>query len=121
VHHKGWGRSIIIGVAEAGAEISTRPFQLVTGRKWEGLGLRRRARPHRRAEDRRLVHGRQAQHRRPDHPQAAARARINEGFDLMKRGESIRIGGRVLTLRVRAATRVRGAQRQRLVIEADEQ
>ncbi|MFS9599512.1 zinc-binding dehydrogenase, partial [Klebsiella variicola] len=34
--HKGWGRSIIIGVAPAGAEISTRPFQLVTGRKWEG-------------------------------------------------------------------------------------
>ncbi|WP_292978774.1 S-(hydroxymethyl)glutathione dehydrogenase/class III alcohol dehydrogenase [Nitrosomonas sp.] len=34
--HKGWGRSIIIGVAKAGAEISTRPFQLVTGRKWEG-------------------------------------------------------------------------------------
>ena len=34
--HKGWGRSIIIGVAEADAEISTRPFQLVTGRKWEG-------------------------------------------------------------------------------------
>lgn len=34
--HKGWGRSIIIGVAEAGAEINTRPFQLVTGRKWEG-------------------------------------------------------------------------------------
>lgn len=34
--HKGWGRSIIIGVAGAGEEISTRPFQLVTGRKWEG-------------------------------------------------------------------------------------
>jgi S-(hydroxymethyl)glutathione dehydrogenase/alcohol dehydrogenase len=34
--HKGWGRSIIIGVAAAGAEISTRPFQLVTGRKWDG-------------------------------------------------------------------------------------
>lgn len=34
--HKGWGRSIIIGVAATGAEISTRPFQLVTGRKWEG-------------------------------------------------------------------------------------
>ena len=34
--HKGWGRSCIIGVAEAGAEISTRPFQLVTGRSWEG-------------------------------------------------------------------------------------
>ncbi|MCP5243831.1 S-(hydroxymethyl)glutathione dehydrogenase/class III alcohol dehydrogenase [Nitrosomonas sp.] len=37
--HKGWGRSIIIGVAEAGAEIRTRPFQLVTGRKWEGTAF----------------------------------------------------------------------------------
>ena len=34
--HKGWGESIIIGVAGAGAEISTRPFQLVTGRVWRG-------------------------------------------------------------------------------------
>jgi S-(hydroxymethyl)glutathione dehydrogenase/alcohol dehydrogenase len=34
--HKGWGTSIIIGVAPAGAEISTRPFQLVTGRNWRG-------------------------------------------------------------------------------------
>lgn len=34
--HKGWGESIIIGVAPAGAEISTRPFQLVTGRVWKG-------------------------------------------------------------------------------------
>ncbi|MGZ5186196.1 MAG: S-(hydroxymethyl)glutathione dehydrogenase/class III alcohol dehydrogenase, partial [Caldimonas sp.] len=34
--HKGWGQSIIIGVAPAGAEISTRPFQLVTGRQWKG-------------------------------------------------------------------------------------
>lgn len=34
--HKGWGTSIIIGVAPAGTEISTRPFQLVTGRKWTG-------------------------------------------------------------------------------------
>ncbi|MDZ7823412.1 MAG: S-(hydroxymethyl)glutathione dehydrogenase/class III alcohol dehydrogenase [Ahrensia sp.] len=34
--HKGWGESIIIGVAPAGAEISTRPFQLVTGRSWRG-------------------------------------------------------------------------------------
>lgn len=41
--HKGWGRSIIIGVAEAGAEISTRPFQLVTGRKWEVLRSAARA------------------------------------------------------------------------------
>ncbi|CAB4374887.1 unnamed protein product [Rhizophagus irregularis] len=34
--HKGWGESIIIGVAGAGEEISTRPFQLVTGRVWKG-------------------------------------------------------------------------------------
>ncbi len=34
--HRGWGTSIIIGVAEAGKEISTRPFQLVTGRNWRG-------------------------------------------------------------------------------------
>jgi S-(hydroxymethyl)glutathione dehydrogenase/alcohol dehydrogenase len=34
--HKGWGTSIIIGVAPAGAEIATRPFQLVTGRNWRG-------------------------------------------------------------------------------------
>lgn len=34
--HKGWGVSTIIGVAPAGAEISTRPFQLVTGRTWRG-------------------------------------------------------------------------------------
>jgi len=34
--HRGWGQSIIIGVAEAGQEIATRPFQLVTGRTWKG-------------------------------------------------------------------------------------
>ncbi|MEO0497276.1 MAG: S-(hydroxymethyl)glutathione dehydrogenase/class III alcohol dehydrogenase [Pseudomonadota bacterium] len=37
--HKGWGESIIIGVAAAGAEISTRPFQLVTGRSWRGTAF----------------------------------------------------------------------------------
>lgn len=34
--HRGWGQSIVIGVAGAGEEISTRPFQLVTGRVWKG-------------------------------------------------------------------------------------
>jgi S-(hydroxymethyl)glutathione dehydrogenase/alcohol dehydrogenase len=34
--HRGWGVSVIIGVAGAGQEISTRPFQLVTGRVWKG-------------------------------------------------------------------------------------
>ncbi|MGH8485623.1 MAG: S-(hydroxymethyl)glutathione dehydrogenase/class III alcohol dehydrogenase, partial [Pseudomonas sp.] len=37
--HKGWGESVIIGVAGAGQEISTRPFQLVTGRKWMGTAF----------------------------------------------------------------------------------
>src|SRR5687767_7806184 len=37
--HRGWGQSIIIGVAEAGKEISTRPFQLVTGRVWKGTAF----------------------------------------------------------------------------------
>lgn len=37
--HRGWGTSVIIGVAEAGKEISTRPFQLVTGRTWKGTAF----------------------------------------------------------------------------------
>lgn len=37
--HKGWGTSVIIGVAAAGKEISTRPFQLVTGRTWKGTAF----------------------------------------------------------------------------------
>jgi S-(hydroxymethyl)glutathione dehydrogenase / alcohol dehydrogenase len=37
--HRRWGTSIIIGVAEAGKEISTRPFQLVTGRNWRGTAF----------------------------------------------------------------------------------
>jgi S-(hydroxymethyl)glutathione dehydrogenase/alcohol dehydrogenase len=37
--HKGWGTSIIIGVAPSGHEISTRPFQLVTGRTWKGCAF----------------------------------------------------------------------------------
>jgi S-(hydroxymethyl)glutathione dehydrogenase/alcohol dehydrogenase len=37
--HRGWGTSVIIGVAESGREISTRPFQLVTGRNWRGTAF----------------------------------------------------------------------------------
>jgi S-(hydroxymethyl)glutathione dehydrogenase / alcohol dehydrogenase len=37
--HRGWGESIIIGVAEAGREIATRPFQLMTGRVWKGTAF----------------------------------------------------------------------------------
>ena len=71
--HKGWGESIIIGVAGAGQEIATRPFQLRHRSGVARHGLRGRQGPYGRAEDRRLVHGRQDQHRRPDHPHHAAR------------------------------------------------
>lgn len=37
--HKGWGMSVIVGVAGSGQEISTRPFQLVTGRTWKGTAF----------------------------------------------------------------------------------
>ena len=87
--HKGWGRSIIIGVAEAGAEISTRPFQLVTGRKWEGSafgGARGRTDVPKIVDwymegklniDDLITHKLKLED-------------INKGFDLMKAGESIR-------------------------------
>ena len=87
--HKGWGRSIIIGVAEAGAEITTRPFQLVTGRKWEGSafgGARGRTDVPKIVDwymegklniDPLITH----------HLELAD---INTGFELMKAGQSIR-------------------------------
>ena len=87
--HKGWGRSIIIGVAEAGAEISTRPFQLVTGRKWEGSafgGARGRTDVPKIVDwymDGKINIDDLITHRLP-------LDKINEGFELMKRGESIR-------------------------------
>lgn len=87
--HKGWGQSVIIGVAEAGAEIATRPFQLVTGRRWLGSafgGARGRTDVPRIVDwymDGKLRIDELITHRLP-------LDRINEGFDLMKRGESIR-------------------------------
>jgi S-(hydroxymethyl)glutathione dehydrogenase / alcohol dehydrogenase len=87
--HKGWGRSIIIGVAPAGAEISTRPFQLVTGRKWEGSafgGARGRTDVPRIVDwvmDGKLNIDALITHR-------LKLEDINEGFALMERGESIR-------------------------------
>ena len=72
--HRGWGVSVIIGVAGAGQEIAHAAVPAGHRARVEGHGVRRRARPHRRAADRRLVHGRQDRHRQPDHAQAAARA-----------------------------------------------
>jgi len=87
--HKGWGRCIIIGVAEAGAEISTRPFQLVTGRKWEGSafgGARGRTDVPKIVDwymDGKLNIDDLITHTMP-------LEKINEGFDLMLTGQSIR-------------------------------
>jgi S-(hydroxymethyl)glutathione dehydrogenase/alcohol dehydrogenase len=87
--HKGWGQSIIIGVAPAGAEISTRPFQLVTGRQWKGSafgGARGRTDVPKIVDwymdgkvriDELITHRLKLED-------------INRGFDLMKSGESIR-------------------------------
>ena len=87
--HRGWGQSVIIGVAAAGAEISTRPFQLVTGRVWKGTafgGARGRTDVPKIVDwymDGKLRIDPLITHR-------LSLEQINEGFDLMKRGESIR-------------------------------
>ena len=87
--HKGWGQSIIIGVAPAGAEIKTRPFQLVTGRVWKGSafgGARGRTDVPRIVDwymDGRIKIDELITHKLP-------LERINEGFDLMHEGKSIR-------------------------------
>lgn len=87
--HKGWGQSYIIGVAAAGQEIATRPFQLVTGREWKGSafgGARGRTDVPKIVDwymegkiqiDPLITH-------------TLTLDDINLGFDLMKRGESIR-------------------------------
>jgi len=87
--HKGWGESIIIGVAGAGKEITTRPFQLVTGRSWRGTafgGARGRTDVPKIVEwylqgkidiDPMITHTLELEN-------------INKGFDLMHAGDSIR-------------------------------
>jgi S-(hydroxymethyl)glutathione dehydrogenase/alcohol dehydrogenase len=87
--HKGWGESIIIGVAPAGAEISTRPFQLVTGRSWRGTafgGARGRTDVPKIVDwymDGKINIDDLITHTMP-------LDKINEGFDLMHAGKSIR-------------------------------
>ncbi|WP_149535306.1 S-(hydroxymethyl)glutathione dehydrogenase/class III alcohol dehydrogenase [Siccirubricoccus phaeus] len=87
--HRGWGESIIIGVAGAGEEISTRPFQLVTGRVWKGTafgGARGRTDVPKIVDwymegkidiDSLITH-------------TMPLEQINHGFELMEKGESIR-------------------------------
>jgi S-(hydroxymethyl)glutathione dehydrogenase/alcohol dehydrogenase len=87
--HKGWGVSVIIGVAGAGQEIATRPFQLVTGRVWKGTafgGARGRTDVPKIVDwymEGKLRIDELITHKLP-------LERINEGFELMERGESIR-------------------------------
>jgi S-(hydroxymethyl)glutathione dehydrogenase/alcohol dehydrogenase len=87
--HKGWGESIIIGVAGAGQEISTRPFQLVTGRIWRGSafgGARGRTDVPKIVDwymDGKLDIDSLITHKMPLED-------INKAFDLMQAGESIR-------------------------------
>jgi S-(hydroxymethyl)glutathione dehydrogenase/alcohol dehydrogenase len=87
--HKGWGESIIIGVAGAGQEISTRPFQLVTGRVWRGTafgGAKGRTQVPQIVDwymDGKIQIDPMITHTMPLED-------INKGFDLMHAGESIR-------------------------------
>src|SRR6187549_4020716 len=87
--HKGWGESVIVGVAGAGQEIGTRPFQLVTGRVWRGSafgGARGRTDTPRIVDwymDGRIEIDPMITHKLPLED-------INKAFDLMHAGESIR-------------------------------
>jgi S-(hydroxymethyl)glutathione dehydrogenase/alcohol dehydrogenase len=87
--HRGWGQSVIIGVAGAGQEISTRPFQLVTGRKWLGTafgGVKGRTQLPGMVEQ--AMSGELDLD--PYITHTLPLERINEAFDLMHDGESIR-------------------------------
>ena len=87
--HKGWGESVIIGVAGAGQEISTRPFQLVTGRVWRGTafgGVKGRSELPGIVED--YLAGKFALNDFITHTMGLED--INEAFDLMHEGKSIR-------------------------------
>ena len=87
--HKGWGESVIIGVAGAGQEISTRPFQLVTGRVWRGTafgGVKGRTELPDYVE--RYLAGEFKLSDFITHTMALDK--INEAFDLMHEGKSIR-------------------------------
>ncbi|MEO8344801.1 MAG: S-(hydroxymethyl)glutathione dehydrogenase/class III alcohol dehydrogenase [Betaproteobacteria bacterium] len=87
--HRGWGTSVVIGVAGAGQEIKTRPFQLVTGRTWKGTafgGARGRTEVPRIVDwymEGKINIDDLITHQMP-------LERINEGFDLMLAGKSIR-------------------------------
>lgn len=87
--HKGWGTSVIMGVAGSGQEISTRPFQLVTGRTWKGTafgGWKSRDSVPKLVDEylnKKMMLDEFVTHNMPFE-------KINEAFDLMRSGKSIR-------------------------------
>jgi S-(hydroxymethyl)glutathione dehydrogenase/alcohol dehydrogenase len=87
--HRGWGTSIVIGVAESGKEIATRPFQLVTGRNWRGSAF---GGAKGRTDVPRIVDWYMAGKIEIDPmiTHVLTLDEINRGFDLMHAGESIR-------------------------------
>ena len=87
--HRGWGTSVIIGVAEAGKEIATRPFQLVTGRNWRGTAF---GGAKGRTDVPKIVDWYMEGKINIDDliTHVMPLAKINDAFDLMHRGESIR-------------------------------
>ena len=87
--HRGWGQSVVIGVAAAGQEISTRPFQLVTGRRWLGSafgGVKGRSQLPGMVEQ--AMHG--DIQLAPFVTHTMGLEDVNTAFDLMHKGESIR-------------------------------
>uniref|UniRef100_L2FIE1 Glutathione-dependent formaldehyde dehydrogenase n=1 Tax=Colletotrichum fructicola (strain Nara gc5) TaxID=1213859 RepID=L2FIE1_COLFN len=87
--HKGWGQSIVIGVAAAGQEISTRPFQLVTGRVWRGCafgGVKGRTQLPGLVQD--YIKGDLKVDEFITHRKTLGE--MNEAFDTMKQGDCIR-------------------------------
>jgi S-(hydroxymethyl)glutathione dehydrogenase/alcohol dehydrogenase len=87
--HRGWGQSVVIGVAPAGAVIETRPFQLVTGRVWKGTafgGARGRTDVPKIVDW--YMEGKIEID--PMNTHSLTLDEINRGFDLMHAGESIR-------------------------------
>jgi len=87
--HKGWGQSVIIGVAAAGKEISTRPFQLVTGRVWKGTafgGVKGRSELPGMVDQ--VVAGKLLLDDYISHRMTLQE--VNQGFDLLHSGQSIR-------------------------------
>ena len=87
--HKGWGESVIIGVAGAGQEIATRPFQLVTGRVWRGSafgGVKGRSELPEIVN--RYMAGEFGLQEFITHTMSLDE--VNDAFDLMHKGESIR-------------------------------